>query len=52
VFALVLRPAKRLADAVGSGEAPASCEVRLCLSLARSRTAQEATEEYRRRTPS
>ena len=42
----------RQADAVGSGEAPAIYEVRLCLSLARSRAAQEATEEYRRRTPS
>ena len=52
VFALVLRPAKHLANAVGSGEAPAIWKVRLCLSLARSRAVQEATEEYCRRNPS
>ena len=39
-----------LADAIDSGEAPLFCKVAICLDLARSRTAQEATEEYRRRT--
>src|SRR3954452_8942181 len=38
-----------LADAVESGEAPAFCKVGFCITLARSRAAQEATEEYRRR---
>jgi hypothetical protein len=32
-----------------SGEAPAFCKVGFCITLARSRAAQEATEEYRRR---
>ena len=41
-----------LADAIESGEAPAFCKVAFCLSLARSRAAQEATEEYRRRVRS
>ncbi len=38
-----------LADAIESGEAPAFCKVGFCITLARSRAAQEATEEYRRR---
>ena len=38
-----------LADAIESGEAPALCKVGLCITLARSRAAQESTEEYRRR---
>ena len=38
-----------LADAVASGEAPGFCRAALCLDLARSRAAQEATTEYRRR---
>lgn len=41
-----------LADAVESGEAPAFCKVAFCMTLARSRAAQEATEEYRRRVRS
>jgi len=41
-----------LADAVESGEAPAFCKVAFCISLARSRAAQEATEAYRRRAGS
>jgi hypothetical protein len=38
-----------LADAIESGEAPAFCKVGFCITLARSRAAQEATEAYRRR---
>ena len=38
-----------LADAVESGEAPAFCKVGFCITLARSRAAQEATEAYHRR---
>lgn len=38
-----------LADAIASGEAPGFCRAALCLDLARSRAAQEATAEYRRR---
>jgi hypothetical protein len=38
-----------LADAIESGEAPAFCKVGFCITLARSRATQEATEEYRRR---
>ena len=41
-----------LADAIESGEAPAFCKVGFCITLARSRAAQEATEEYRRRVRS
>ena len=41
-----------LADAIESGEAPALCKVAFCMTLARSRAAQEATEEYRRRVRS
>lgn len=41
-----------LADAIDSGEASAFCKVAFCISLARSRAAQEATEEYRRRVRS
>ena len=41
-----------LADAIESGEAPAVCKVGVCLSMARSRAAQEATEAYRRRVRS
>ena len=41
-----------LADAVESGEAPAFCKVGFCITLARSRAAQEATEAYHRRTRS
>jgi hypothetical protein len=37
-----------LADAIRSGEAPL-CTVELCLELARSRAAKEATDEYRER---
>jgi hypothetical protein len=38
-----------LADAIESGEAPAFCKVGFCITLARSRAAQEATEAYHRR---
>jgi hypothetical protein len=38
-----------LSDAIETGEAPAFCKVGFCITLARSRAAQEATEEYRRR---
>ena len=38
-----------LADAIESGEAPPFCKLGFCITLARSRAAQEATEEYRRR---
>ena len=38
-----------LADAIESGEAPNFCKIALCLTLARSRAAEEATQEYRRR---
>jgi hypothetical protein len=38
-----------LSDAIESGEAPPFCKVGFCITLARSRAAQEATEEYRRR---
>src|SRR3954469_9440374 len=38
-----------LADAIESGEAPAFCKVGFCITLARSRAAQEATKAYRRR---
>ena len=38
-----------LSDAVESGEAPAFCKVGFCITLARSRAAQEATEAYHRR---
>jgi len=38
-----------LADAIESGEAPTFCRVGFCITLARSRAAQEATEAYRRR---
>jgi hypothetical protein len=41
-----------LADSVMSGEAPAICKVAICMSSSRSRAAQEATEEYRRRVRS
>src|SRR5215212_6471527 len=41
-----------LSDAIESGEAPAFCKVAFCITLARSRAAQEATEEYRRRVRS
>ena len=41
-----------LANAIESGEAPAFCKIAFCLTLARSRAAQEATEEYRRRVRS
>src|SRR5215212_9802883 len=41
-----------LADAIEGGEAPAFCKVGFCITLARSRAAQEATEEYRRRVRS
>jgi hypothetical protein len=37
-----------LADAIRSGEAPL-CTVDLCLEMARSRAASEATDEYRER---
>ena len=38
-----------LADAIESGEAPGFCKVAFCLDIARSRAAQEATAEFRRR---
>jgi hypothetical protein len=38
-----------LADAIESGEAPAFCKVGFCITLARSRATEEATEAYRRR---
>src|SRR6476659_2158850 len=38
-----------LSDAIESGEAPGFCMIAFCLDLARSRAAQEATAEYRRR---
>jgi len=41
-----------LSDAIETGEAPAFCKVGFCITLARSRAAQEATEAYHRRTRS
>jgi hypothetical protein len=38
-----------LSDAIETGEAPAFCKVGFCITLARSRAAQEATEAYHRR---
>ena len=38
-----------LSDAIESGEAPGLCRIAFCLDLARSRAAQEATAEFRRR---